>query len=124
MGPGQINIKISADGYFLFEKLIDLNKDFDFYAELLPQTATIKLIVPEYYLAAYRNAEKFIILSVDGKVYRGHELEISSGEHDVTITTGGISFTQKMYLKPGAVYEISPVFSLNVNQINQGLSMR
>ncbi len=124
LSAGQINIKILAEGYFLFEKLADLTCDTDFYAEMVPQTATIRLDIPGYYLAAYRNALKFIILSVDGKVYRGHELELCAGKHDVTITTGGISFTQTMFLKPGGIYEISPNISLSVNQLNQGLTMR
>lgn len=121
---GQIKIKVFSEGYFMFEKVLNLRKDTDLYAELIPRTATIKLKVPQYYLAAYRNALKFVILSVDGKVYRGHELELSAGKHDVTITTGGISFTQTMYLKPGGIYEISPNFSFSVNQTIQGFSMR
>jgi hypothetical protein len=113
--PGRYQLRVSSDGYKDFDSSFVLKRDMEIRANLEPAIAKLTLVIPRDNLSEARNPLRQIILIVDGVVQRGHNIEISAGSHEIGIGSGGLVFYQRVNIRAGKRYRISPRFSIDVD---------
>lgn len=113
--PGTYEIRVSEEGYQDYSATITINQNQDIYANLQPLWARVQVRFPASLLNARdRGASGKVEIWVDGTRQNGHSFQLTAGQHEIEIVTGGFSIAQTFVFQPGRDYVIEPSLGLSI----------
>ena len=82
--------------------------------QLQPSLVSVQIVIPEGFLESRDRGRSpgrgELRLFVDGQPYNTFSFSIDAGQHNIRITSGGVSLDADFDFQPGRNYVLEPVF--------------
>lgn len=113
--PGTYTVQVSAQGYQDFITTVTLNQNIVIDATLNPLLATVNFVVPQNILDPRgQGSINQVNFFVNGQQVKGNSIQLPPGNHQIRISSGGLSVEQNVNLQSGQTYTITPTFGFMV----------
>ncbi len=115
MNPGTYSIVVRSNGFMDFKTTVNLDRDTNVNAVLMPLMASISIFIPPALLNKnVKNSANKVRIYDNGVLLNGYNFELPAGNHTIRIETGGFAIEGNYTFAPGQKYNIEPGMYLNV----------
>jgi hypothetical protein len=112
---GTYEIKVQAQRRRPFVTTVELNRNMRIKADLKPETAKIRVIIPDEVAGRGRRGRPVAVF-LDGKPQKDLEFEVERGRHTVRVQAGNWFVEKPLSCREGRIYTLRPEFVMDVSE--------